>query len=274
MNPNLFGDISVIDKDATMTDHFASPTMTLNLGTEQALDYEKTHKKDVQSAEKRRKRLWGEKNWKKTTLTKLLSSKGVRYSIPNYALPKVFKKKSIERGEKINIGGTDATVLQELGRGAFGVVVLMEIKNGPNLAVKASINDSDTLAWEYEVLQKIEERINPKQFGSSPFPYPKPLSCLKLADGGMFCMTAASDSGLNLVDIVNLYKYKLGENVPELVVLHYTVKMLDLIERLHWHGKILVRTYFWCQTNLQNGLRIGHKSSLSNPFEPIVRTFT
>ena len=29
--------------------------------------------------------------------------------------------------------------------------------------------------------------------------------------------------------------------VPELVALHYTSKMLRLIETLHWHGKILVR---------------------------------
>lgn len=52
-------------------------------------------------------------------------------------------------------------------------------------------------------------------------------------------MTAASESGLNLVDVVNLYKSRLGENVPELLALHYTARMLCHVETLHWHGKIL-----------------------------------
>lgn len=52
-------------------------------------------------------------------------------------------------------------------------------------------------------------------------------------------MSAASESGLNLVDIVNLYKTKLGQNVPELLAMHYTARMLSHLEMLHWHGKIL-----------------------------------
>ena len=52
-------------------------------------------------------------------------------------------------------------------------------------------------------------------------------------------MSAASESGLNLVDVVNMYKAKLGENVPELLAIHYTARMLNHLEMLHWHGKIL-----------------------------------
>ena len=55
-------------------------------------------------------------------------------------------------------------------------------------------------------------------------------------------MTCRSQSGLNLVDLVNVYKMKEGAlGVPELVVLHYMIQvLLKHIEALHWQGKILV----------------------------------
>jgi len=43
---------------------------------------------------------------------------------------------------------------------------------------------------------------------------------------------------MTLVDVVNYHK-KAGVPVPELLAIHYTVKMLLHIECLHWHGKIL-----------------------------------
>ena len=54
-------------------------------------------------------------------------------------------------------------------------------------------------------------------------------------------MTCGSQSGLNLVDLVNVYKVKEGASgVPELVALHYTIRMLKHIEAFHWKGIILL----------------------------------
>ena len=51
-------------------------------------------------------------------------------------------------------------------------------------------------------------------------------------------MTAGSDSGMNLIDVVNTYK-KLTGNVPELVAIYYTSRMLKHLESLHQDGKVL-----------------------------------
>ena len=52
-------------------------------------------------------------------------------------------------------------------------------------------------------------------------------------------MTAASDSGMTLIDVVNTYKKIMG-NVPELVAIYYTSRMLRHLESLHQDGKVLV----------------------------------
>jgi len=180
---------------------------------------------------------------------KALSAKHQVYDVPKYVLPRVFRRKLLDQGAEIKIGRTSGTVKQELGRGAYGVVVLLNIEDDNNsgektFALKAQ-SSIESLAWEYEIIKKIEDRIGPRwnadqrRQKSSPFPYPKALAFVALADGGLMSMTAASQSGLNLVDVVNMYNTQLGEKVPELIAIHYTARMLHHLEKLHWHGKIL-----------------------------------
>jgi checkpoint serine/threonine-protein kinase len=129
---------------------------------------------------------------------------------------------------------------RELGRGAYGVVVLMDLRDGSGdgtdtIAVKAQA-PTDCLAWECEVLRRLQVRTNEKV---GTYAFPTPFSFISLADGAILSMTAGSGTGFNLVDLTNIYKLKLGEHVPELVALHYVSRMLRHLEQLHWHGKIL-----------------------------------
>mmetsp|Transcript_17397 Transcript_17397/g.42616 ORF Transcript_17397/g.42616 Transcript_17397/m.42616 type:complete len:297 (+) Transcript_17397:3467-4357(+) len=103
------------------------------------------------------------------------------------------------------------------------------------MAVKSQTPTS-CLALEYQCLRRLEERVG-SNHGFHPFP--KPLSFVSLADGGILSMTAGSKSGLNIVDLANIYRVKLGETVPELVALHYTSRMLKHVETLHRQGRIL-----------------------------------
>ena len=130
---------------------------------------------------------------------------------------------------------------KELGRGAYGTVLLMD---GPTskIAIKAQ-SPTDSLAWEYEIMQRLENRLS-LSGSSGMYNFPRPLSFLSMSDGGVLSMSAASESGFNLVDLSNFYKLKIGETVPEILALHYTSIALKIIEKLHWHGKILVSIHF------------------------------
>ena len=55
----------------------------------------------------------------------------------------------------------------------------------------------------------------------------------------IFSMTAASNSGMTLIDAVNTYKKAVG-NVPELIAIYYTSRMLKHLESLHQDGQVLV----------------------------------
>lgn len=175
------------------------------------------------------------------TLQRLLSSSYNSFHLPHIVLPRIFRKRNtIPSNIELSIGKYSGFVSSELGRGAYGIVVLMESEEGDDkslLAVKAQTPTS-CLALEYTILCRLMERLSPKQ--DRLYPFPRPLSFLSLADGGIFSMTAGSKSGLNLIDLANIYTIKLGESVPELLVLHYTSRMLKHIELLHWYGKILV----------------------------------
>jgi len=143
----------------------------------------------------------------------------------------------------VQIGKHAGTMRKELGRGAYGVVALMDLgeegsKNKGTIAVKAQC-PTDCLAWECEILRKLESRA---KVDDATYGFPCALSFLSLADGAILSMTAGSNSGLNLVDLANVYKLKLGEHVPEIIALHYVSRMLRHLEQLHWHGKILVST--------------------------------
>ena len=58
-------------------------------------------------------------------------------------------------------------------------------------------------------------------------------------------MTACSDTGMNLLQVMNLHK----RSVPEIICIHYTYRMLLHLEELHLRGKILhidVKPDNWC----------------------------
>lgn len=233
-----FGDISVID-GPNRDGMIASPTMTMNFGIMNAVDYNKNLRSNTKGALNSVLQDSTGSIEQLTSLTEILSAKNIIYDVSKYVLPRVFKKKLLDQGSEIRIGTTSGTVVQELGRGAFGVVVLMNRGNrsAETMAVKAQVA-AETLAWEYDLLKKLESRI-PKQQTNQTFPFPKALAFASLADGGLMSMTAASESGLNLVDVRNIYQIRLGSSVPELVALHFTSRMLHHLEILHWHGKIL-----------------------------------
>lgn len=172
----------------------------------------------------------------------LLSNVGHSFHLPHIVVPRVLRRRSaIPSKAEVCIGKHSGFVSNELGRGAYGVVVLLEADEASGnrtIAVKAQTSSS-CLALEFVILRRLEERMQSRQI--TTYPFPQPLSFVSLSDGAIFSMTAASRSGLNLVDLVNVYSIKLGEPVPELIALHYTSRMLKHIETLHWHGKMLVR---------------------------------
>jgi hypothetical protein len=47
---------------------------------------------------------------------------------------------------------------------------------------------------------------------------------------------------MTLIDVVNTYK-KLTGNVPELIVIYYTSRMLQHLESLHQNGRVLVSLF-------------------------------
>lgn len=216
----------------------ASPTITMNFGTQDAIDYDKALKATTLGAMRRIKDAASGSMEQCASLIYALSTKSV-YDVPKYVLPRIFRKKLLDKGSEIKIGYSIGTVQRELGRGANGVVVLLNIDSEANasVAVKAQAY-TPTLAMEYEILKRIEDRIGkrwaPEQ--ASPFPYPRPLAFVALADGGMMSMTAASESGLTLVDLVNLYR-KWNEKIEDLIPLHYAARMMHHLELLHWHGE-------------------------------------
>jgi checkpoint serine/threonine-protein kinase len=178
----------------------------------------------------------------------MLAKRGCIYDMPSLSLPRGFCKHSSMQGSEITLGDKTGVVSGELGRGTYGVVVLMDIsqrwQGSPHdtcIAVKAQ-TPTDCLALEYVLLKKIEDRTGSHRTSKdpkAPFPFPRPLSFVSLADGGLLGMTAGSRTGLNLVDLVNVYKISERSPVPELIALHYTARMLLVLELLHWHGKIL-----------------------------------
>lgn len=134
-----------------------------------------------------------------------------------------------------------ALVEKELGRGAYGVVTLLKSTDGGStsrLAMKSQTM-SDSLAWEYEILLKLQERVGTKK--NHQYPFPAPHSFLSLQDGSVMTMSPASTTGLTLLDLVNNYKTSVNHSVvPEILAIYYASRMLHAIEILHHRGNILV----------------------------------
>ena len=231
----------------------ASPDTTVSesLLPENAIDYASTHSQD-----------------EKYALRHLLSE-GSRHMI-DYRDKTLDRRLShkVPKHTEIDLDYVTAKVQHELGRGANGVVLLCTStderrsfasdvhQNAVALKVQSPIGG---LAWEYSILQIINRRV-PKLDarrnggrrhrrlsdslsaagdGRTALPFPQPFSFVAFENGGLLGMTAASNSGINLVDLVNFYR-KSGEGqIQELVIIHYTARMLKHMESLHWHGKVM-----------------------------------
>ena len=178
----------------------------------------------------------------KTPFRLRLLSRGKVFHFPTIAIPKQLRRKHIVLNTNVSFGNHGGLVLKkELGRGTFGRVILIDTQNSGTIAIKIQ-SSVDSLAREFLVLQRLEQRM--LQIGKQPdkYAFPRPINFISLADGGILSMSAASETGLNLVDLSNFYTLKLGKSVPELLAFHYTSVALRIIEELHFCGKILVRS--------------------------------
>lgn len=173
-----------------------------------------------------------------------LFSKGKTLDLPSVLLPKQLRRKRLVSDSNVLFGKHGGLfVKKELGRGTFGRVILVNTTGtatSGTVAIKVQ-SPTHSLAWEFVVLQRLERRLLRNMKQSDGYTFPRPINFISLADGGILSMSAASETGLTLVDLSNFYKLKLGESVPELLAFHYTAAALRIIEQLHLHGKILVR---------------------------------
>lgn len=234
-----FGDISCIlpeDNTEVLPDTIVAA----------AVDYEINRKTDTKSSIQRlsSRSVSFPKNRK--SLEKILATEKLVCNLPSHVLPNDLRlrKSAVASGTGIVLGRSSASVKQELGRGAYGCVLLLETDD--NLSdVKAAVKAQSpvgSLAWEYEILERLRERFHSKFETSKRIPFPAPLSFVSLADGALLTMEAVSTSGLNLVDLINVHRQFRGEPaLPEILALYYVTRMLEALELLHWSGNILVR---------------------------------
>jgi hypothetical protein len=213
--------------------------------TQSVVSYSKSHDHDIRMALKRLQSKAVVAPNSRAPLSSLLFSCGKEFHLPNAALPRELRRKRIARNTEVVVGKHGGRLCRELGRGAYGVVLLMDVSESMisnKIAVKVQ-SPTGSLAWEYEVLQRLEDRITRDGKTGTGNAYPRPFSFISLADGGILSMSAASSSGLNLLDLSNFYRLKLGEAVPELIALHFTSLMLNIVADMHWYGKILVSSW-------------------------------
>lgn len=217
-----FGDISRIEDEKTgnlLLDDEAAIAAAINYDTRHREDCEQAMRSCLSAAAK--------------------SSSRSRLAIHDdrkLPMPRALVRKTFARGQSFKLGGAPVRIVNELGRGVYGVVLLIEIDGEAEkfaLKIQAPIG---SLAHEYCILQRIEDRLRPNV--ASFFPYPRPKSLYAFKEGGTFLMTAASYSGFTLLDVVNIFNKIIGK-VPELVAIYYTSRMLEHIDTLHREGKVL-----------------------------------
>jgi hypothetical protein len=234
-----FGDISMIapiGTDATTTMHIVHD--------DRGMGYIDLHKGDINDAIDRLKANAISSFPRRKTLSHVLSTPGMICNLPTNALPRPIKHGPIQPGTQLTIDSCNGVVDLELRRNSSRVEFILkedgQFDAGP-IVVKAQ-SPIGSLAWEYEILRKVEERIQQEDLKSVlRLPYPKALSFVAFTDGATLTMSTGSTSRLSLIDLNNLYT-KLGEEIPEILALHYTARMLHHLELLHWHAKVLVST--------------------------------
>lgn len=258
--PPSFGDISRID-DAL--DNERTRTNNLQLSDEysklkhkgsllRAVEYTIEHRKSTETALR--------------SCMKAAKKSHSGFSIFDHRgkpLPKALLRKSFISGTNVDfLGGESATIVNELGRGVYGVVLLVDVSSEESneesqrraLKIQAPIG---SLAHEYSLLLEVEKRVQPDSSGFYPFPRSEALYAF--SQGGLFMMTAGSESGMNLIDVANTYKKIMG-NVPELIAIYYTSRMLRHLESLHEEGKVLhcdVKPDNWVLTSSKAGNGVG-----------------
>ena len=50
---------------------------------------------------------------------------------------------------------------------------------------------------------------------------------------------------MNLLELLNVYQYDQNLALPELLVMHYAAQMLECVEILHCHARIMVSTHLY-----------------------------
>lgn len=202
------------------------------------LDYNIRHHQDTENAIK----VLTSRQWHESTI-------GAVHWQFDQQLPRCLAKPT-KRGGSFALDGFEYNVLHKLGSGAYGTVFLCEPKNhnkqndeDEKFALKVQI-PVGCLAWEFKVLEKLKARADDNDM------FPEASSINFFSDGGAIQMTAGSESGFNLLDVVNLYK----GNVPELIAIYYTHRMLCTLEELHLHRKFLVSSVFSVPTQYDSPL--------------------
>ncbi|KAL7441425.1 hypothetical protein ACHAXM_007832 [Skeletonema potamos] len=234
-----FGDISriddALDNERTRTNNLQMSDEYSKLKSKgsllSAIDYTMEHRKNTETA------------LRSCMKAAIKSHSGFRiFDQRGTPLPKALLRKAFTSGTHVDfVGGKSATIINELGRGVYGVVLLVDVSSEEfeegrqrrALKIQAPIG---SLAHEYALLLEVEKRVQPDSSGFYPFPRSEALYAF--SQGGLFMMTAGSDSGMNLIDVANTYKKIMG-NVPELIAVYYTSRMLRHLELLHEDGKVL-----------------------------------
>ena len=123
-----------------------------------------------------------------------LVSKGHASYFPNTTLPKELRRKRVSN-TKIETGKHSGMLLKkELGQGAFGRVVLMntsENRRSSTVAIKVQ-SSADSLAWEFIILKRLEQRMSADAKKSVEYAYARPINFISVADGGMLSMSTVS----------------------------------------------------------------------------------
>ena len=224
-----FGDISRIEDEKTSNFHLVDDNSTILSKNHDAIVYERRHRDDMESAMR-----------KCIAAASKSRSRFVIFDNRKNPMPKALLRQSFTTGTIIDLsGGEKVTIAYELGRGVYGVVLLCNDETGQSDALKIQA-PIGSLAHEYSVLLRVEDRVQPTT--SAFYPFPRSRALYAFAEGGLFSMTAASDSGMTLIDVVNTYKKIMG-NVPELVSIYFTSRMLKHLETLHQNGRVLVSSF-------------------------------
>ena len=227
-----FGDISRIEDEKTSNFQLLDENVDIISSSKKCdvIVYERRHKQDMESA-------------MRECMAEAAASRSQFTIFDNRkkSMPKALLRQSFTAGTKIDLSGRVTVIISnELGRGVYGVVLLCNDETGESDALKVQA-PIGSLAHEYSILLRIEDRM---ELNASDFyPFPRSLALYAYSEGGLFSMTAGSNSGMTLIDVVNTYK-KITGNVPELLAMYYTSRMLKHLELLHRYGKVLVSSRF------------------------------